>query len=105
MSTAPTITPTALPVWQADRLAVLLDALDGVVISDAERRSLAWLAGWEQHAIENITAVIRRARAVGELARAWLWRGTCPAPQVVLGDPLFEAATAIIAARSQWTAE
>ena len=34
MRNAPT---TTLSGWQADRLTVLLDALDGVVISDAER--------------------------------------------------------------------
>jgi hypothetical protein len=39
---------TSLPGWQADRLAVLLDALDGVTISDAERASLAWLSGFEE---------------------------------------------------------
>lgn len=33
---------TALPSRQADRLAVLFDALDGVVISDAEHASLTW---------------------------------------------------------------
>jgi hypothetical protein len=28
-------------------LTLLLDALDGVPITDAERRSLEWLSGWE----------------------------------------------------------
>jgi hypothetical protein len=42
---------TALPQWQADRLAVLLDALDGMPISDAERRTLTWLAGFERHTV------------------------------------------------------
>lgn len=50
--------------WQSDQLAVLLDALDGVPISSEERRSLLWLAGWEKHTVENIAAVIRRAREV-----------------------------------------
>jgi hypothetical protein len=36
--------------------------LDGVVISDAERRNLAWLSGWEKHVIEDIAALIGRAR-------------------------------------------
>jgi hypothetical protein len=39
---------TALPPWHAARLTVLLDALGGVPISDAERRSLVWLAGFER---------------------------------------------------------
>ena len=50
---------------QASKLAVLLDALDGVVISDAERASLAWLAGFEKDTVENLAAVIGRARRTG----------------------------------------
>ena len=51
-----------LPPWEAARLAVLLDALDGVPITEAERRSLAWLCGFEVDTVENLAAVIRRAR-------------------------------------------
>jgi len=51
-----------LPAWQAARLEVLLDALDDVPISDAERRSLTWLCGFEADTVENLAAVIRRAR-------------------------------------------
>ena len=51
-----------LPAWQAARLEVLLDALDGIPISDAERRSLTWLCGFEADTVENVAAVIRRAR-------------------------------------------
>jgi hypothetical protein len=47
------------------RLAVLIDplidALDGVVISSAERSSLTWLTGVEASTVENIVAVITRA--------------------------------------------
>jgi hypothetical protein len=56
------MTETTLPPWQAARLAVLLDALDGVALSDAERASLVWLAGFEAHTVENIAEVITRAR-------------------------------------------
>ncbi len=56
------MTKTTLPPWQAARLTVLLDALGGVPISDAEHRSLVWLAGFEAHTVENIAAVITRAR-------------------------------------------
>ena len=59
MSNAPT--PSLSP-GQASKLAVLLDALDGVVISDAERASLTWLAGFESDTVENIATVISRAR-------------------------------------------
>ncbi|MBA2696960.1 MAG: hypothetical protein H0U62_14240 [Actinobacteria bacterium] len=54
--------PAPLPVWQAARLATLLDALEGVPLSNAERASLTWLCGFEAHTVENIAAVIRRAR-------------------------------------------
>ena len=47
---------------QTNYLAVLLDALDGVALSDGERASLTWLAGFEVHTVENIAAVITRAR-------------------------------------------
>jgi hypothetical protein len=53
-----------LPEWQAVQLAVLLDALDGVPLSNPERNTLTWLAGWEAETVETIAAVIRRARAV-----------------------------------------
>ncbi|MGH4017437.1 MAG: hypothetical protein ACRDSL_26645 [Pseudonocardiaceae bacterium] len=51
-----------------DQLAVLLDAVDGIPISDAERRTLAWLFGWEKHTVENLAALIARARQAGPLA-------------------------------------
>jgi hypothetical protein len=56
------MTETTLPPWHAARLTVLLDALGGVPISDAEHRSLVWLAGFEAHTVENVAAVITRAR-------------------------------------------
>jgi hypothetical protein len=56
------MTETTLPPSQVARLAVLLDALGGVPISDTERRSLVWLAGFEAHTVENIAEVIIRAR-------------------------------------------
>ena len=52
-----------LPPGQATRLASLLAAVAGVPVSDAERRSLAWLAGFEDVTVANIATVIRRARA------------------------------------------
>ncbi len=51
-----------VPPSQAAKLAALLDALGGIPISDAERRSLIHLAGDELGTVENIAAVIRRAR-------------------------------------------
>jgi len=49
-----------LPQWQADRLAVLLDALGGVSLGARERASLTWLAGFEADTVENVAAVMRR---------------------------------------------
>ena len=57
------MTAEKLPQWQADRLATLLDALDGVPLTDAERRSLAWLCGFEAATVENVAAVIHRIKA------------------------------------------
>ena len=62
MTNVPT---SALPPGQASKLAMLLDALGGVVISDAERAPLAWLAGFEKATVENIAAVIDRTRRTG----------------------------------------
>lgn len=59
MSNAPT---TSLSPGRVGKLAVLLDPLDGVALSDGERASLTWLAGFEAHTLENIAAVITRAR-------------------------------------------
>ena len=56
------MTETTLPPGHAARLTVLLDALGGVSVSEAERRSLVWLAGFEAHTVENIAEVITRAR-------------------------------------------
>ena len=59
-----------LPPWQAARLAALLDALDGVPISDAERRTLTWLCGFETHTVQHLVAVLDRARAVATSKQA-----------------------------------
>jgi hypothetical protein len=39
---------------------VLLDALASVPLSEGERASLTWLAGFETCTVENIAAVITR---------------------------------------------
>jgi hypothetical protein len=56
---------TPLLPWHAVRLTVLLDAWGGVPISEVERRSLVWLAGFEAHTVENIAEVIIRVRQTG----------------------------------------
>jgi len=62
MNNLPTNT---LPDWQRDHLTLLLDALDGMPIPDAERTSLTWLSGWELRTAQNVAAVIIRARQSG----------------------------------------
>ena len=54
------MTGERLPQWQTERLATLLDALDGVPVTEAERASLAWLSGFEADTVANIAAVMRR---------------------------------------------
>ena len=63
-----------LPRWQADRLAILLDALGGIPVSDAERASLTWLCGFEADTVERIANMIERARdaSVARTARNFL---------------------------------
>jgi len=77
MSTLPT---TALPDWQREWLALLLVALDGVPISDAERASLTWLSGWELRTPQNIAAVITRARQSRQAQTATRTPATTPSP-------------------------
>ena len=62
--------PAALPPWQAERLATLLDALDGIPVSDAERRTLAWVCGFEAHTVEHLAGLIERAQAVARSMQA-----------------------------------
>ena len=59
-----------LPPWQAERLATLLDALDGIPVSDAERRTLAWVCGFEAHTVEHLAGLIERAQAVARSMQA-----------------------------------
>ena len=49
-----------------DNLARIKEATKGLVLSDAEKRSLAWLCGWERFTVDNIAAVIEKARKAGQ---------------------------------------
>lgn len=55
--------PAPVSKAQAEQLAILLDAVGWIRITDAEQASLEWLSGFEAATVENIAAVIRRARA------------------------------------------
>ena len=59
-----------LPQWQAARLATLIDALDGIPLTGAERRTLTWLCGFEAHTVEHLVAVIEQAQAVARSMQA-----------------------------------
>lgn len=52
----------------ARKVAVLLEPLDGVPLSDYERRVLSWVACWETHTVAVLAALLRRARARVSLA-------------------------------------
>jgi hypothetical protein len=58
----------SLPGWQSARLVVLLDALEGVALYAGERASLTWLAGFEACTVENLAAVVTRARQADPVA-------------------------------------
>jgi hypothetical protein len=49
----------------SDRVAVLLDALNGVELSTRDRRIIDWLATWEPGTVETITRLFERIRAAG----------------------------------------
>ena len=51
---------------QARKLVILLDALEGVELSDAERRTVEWLATWDHETVTNVAAMIARARLLRE---------------------------------------
>jgi len=55
--------PAPVSKAQAEQLAILLDAVGWIRITDAEQASLEWLSGFEAATVQNIAAVIRRARA------------------------------------------
>lgn len=58
----PAAEPMDLPTWQLRRLVLLVDALGDPPLSTAERASLAVLARQDQVTVDNVAAVIRRAR-------------------------------------------
>jgi hypothetical protein len=49
-------------------LALMLDALDGLELTAAERRTLEWLAGRDDETVNNVAAMITRARLISREA-------------------------------------
>jgi hypothetical protein len=48
----------------ADRVAALLEALDGVELGTYDRRIIEWLADWDTSTVGTIASLFYRARAV-----------------------------------------
>jgi hypothetical protein len=46
----------------ADRLAALLDPLDGIELGLYDRRMLEWLAGWDIPTVATIASLLHRTR-------------------------------------------
>jgi hypothetical protein len=47
----------------ADRVAAMLESLDGVELGAYDRRIIEWLAGWDIATVGTIASLIYRARA------------------------------------------
>ena len=45
-----------------DNMKLIEDALQGVELTEDERKSLEWLSGWEKSTVENIVAAFRKVR-------------------------------------------
>ena len=43
-----------------DNMKLIEDALQGVELTEDERKSLEWLSGWEKSTVENIVAAFRK---------------------------------------------
>jgi len=61
-----------------ERLAALLEPLDGMEVAPYEHRILAWLAGWEDSTVAVVAALRHRARAADPLP---VGRGHTPADE------------------------
>lgn len=48
---------------QADRVAALLESLDGVELGEYDRRIIDWLAGWDTETVGAVASLLYRARA------------------------------------------
>lgn len=54
-----------LEKWEQENLARLLDAIGeehAEYLTDGERQTLAWLAGWEKSTIDNMCSILAKQR-------------------------------------------
>ena len=49
--------------YEARRIAELNEIFGEVELTAAEKRTLIWLAGWDEYTIENVLSAIRKAMA------------------------------------------
>ncbi|MCE7010037.1 hypothetical protein LWC34_45605 [Kibdelosporangium philippinense] len=67
-SPEPSIEHLAGDQWRAhrhnDRVAALLEALDGVELGTYDRRIIEWLAGWDVSTVGTVASLFYRARAL-----------------------------------------
>jgi len=54
--------PITLEKWQQDSLDYLMAALGPVELTDEERRSLVWLAGWDTQTIQNMASIFAKVK-------------------------------------------
>ena len=48
---------------EARRIAELNEIFGDIELTEAEMRTLVWLAGWEESTVENVASAIRKAIA------------------------------------------
>lgn len=48
---------------EAWRIAALNEIFGDIELTEAEIRTLIWLAGWDEYTIENVLSAIRKAMA------------------------------------------
>jgi DNA-binding CsgD family transcriptional regulator len=51
--------------YKEKNMDLLLNALGNIDLTDAEKRSLEWLAGWEAETIQNICSAIEKTKNRG----------------------------------------
>lgn len=60
---------------EARRIAALNEIFGDIELTEAEMRTLIWLAGWDEYTIENVLSAIRKA-----MAAEAEWREQPPRP-------------------------
>ncbi|TCO59244.1 hypothetical protein EV192_10485 [Actinocrispum wychmicini] len=51
--------------WREDRVAALLEALDGIELGAHDRRIIAWLAEWGTSTVGTVVSLLYRIRTAG----------------------------------------